>query len=388
MEKILILQQILLAFAAAKLLGRLAARVGIPAVVGELAAGIILGPHLLDLVHESEFLESLAELGVIILLFMAGMESRLKDIVEVGRTAVVVAILGFVFPFTLGYGASAMFGYPLAESLFVATASVATSVGITIKVLRDMGYVRRRSAHIIIAAAILDDIFGLIVLAVVKGVSLGTVNTAEVGLLAVQAIGFVVFVALLGPQIVRRRAPHMAKRRIEFIFELALIFCLGLSLLAEFIGLAAIVGAFLAGLVLSELHEFHPLEEKFLPLSWFFVPFFFVLMGTFVDLRSFIEPSVMLEVAVFTVVAIIAKAGGAWIGAYRETRATANEVAVGMVPRGEVGIVVAGIGLSAGAISTDVYISVIGMVILTTVVAPFLIKVAFRPQPSPTGSPA
>lgn len=335
------------------------------------------GPYLLKLIKHSEFLESLSELGLILLLFVAGLETHMRDLSRVLNSAVRVGVLGLAFPFALGYAAGAAFGYPLAASLFIATASVATSVGITIRVLKDLGFQHRKSAKIILAAAVLDDILGLIILVIVMNVALGKVNFWELAVLSIEAVLFVAVIAYFGPRLVKKRQTFLSKLSCDFLFEISIALMLALSLLAEFIGLAAIVGAFLAGLVLSELREFTKIEDRFSSVSWFFVPFFFVLMGTYVDFSLFARPGLFFEVLVFSVVAILSKYIGAYIGALKEGKAIRSEVGIGMVPRGEVGIVVAGIALSAEAIGKDVYTSVIGMVILTTFVAPFLIKLVY-----------
>jgi Kef-type K+ transport system membrane component KefB len=372
-----ILFQIFVAFTAARILGRLFARFGQPAVVGELLAGALLGPFLLGVLHESEILEALGELGVIMLLFMAGLDTHVEELTETKTSAVLVALLGAALPFGFGLAAGSAFGFPLAESLFVGTALMATSVGITVRVLRDLGFHRRRSVRIILAAAVLDDVLGLLVLSLVTAYALGRANVVEFGLLLVEAIVFVAVIGFLGPRIVARIGEWLAGYPAALIFEVGIIAMLALSLLAEWIGLAAIVGAFLAGLAVSELKQHTEVEERFAPLSWFFMPFFFVLMGTYLDLGSFSRGIVLVEVVAFSIIAVLTKYIGSLIGARREGRRVAQEVGVGMIPRGEVGIVVAGIALDSGALGGGVYAAVIGMVLVTTVGAPYLIKVVF-----------
>ena len=386
-----ILLEIFLAFAGARLLGRLLQAVKQPAVIGELLAGAILGPALLDLVHHTEFLEALGELGVMLLLFTAGLDTHLEQLAQSRATAAKVAGLGAVLPFIGGVAGGLAFRYATGESLFVATALMATSVGITVRILRDLGYHRRRSVTIILGAAVLDDVLGLIALGVVTAVALGEANTLELVLLALEAIVFVGGIGLAGPALVGRFGERLGSFSSTAIFEIGIILMLALSLLANFIGLAAIVGAFLAGLVIAELKQHTEVEAKFTPLAWFFVPFFFVLMGTYIDLASFAKPAVLLAIVVFTAIAVVTKYLGAIWGARREGRRIAREVGVGMIPRGEVGIVVAGIALAAGAVTEDVYAAVLGMVLATTVISPYLIKSAFgnrrRGGEVPGGSP-
>ncbi len=372
-----ILLEIFLAFAGARLLGRVFQSVKQPAVIGELLAGAILGPALLDLVHHTEFLEALGELGVILLLFTAGLDTHVEELSQSRATAAKVAVLGAVLPFIGGLAGGLAFNYAVSESLFVATALMATSVGITVRVLRDLGYHRRRSVTIVLGAAVLDDVLGLIVLGIVTAVALGDANTLELVLLAAEAVVFVGGIGLVGPVLVGRFGERLARLSPNVIFEVGIILMLALSLLANYIGLAAIVGAFLAGLAIAELKQHTQVEEKFTPLAWFFVPFFFVQMGTYIDFASYAKPMVLLAIVAFTAIAVVTKYFGSIWGARREGRRIAREVGVGMIPRGEVGIVVAGVALAAGVVSEDVYAAVLGMVLATTVISPYLIRAVF-----------
>jgi Kef-type K+ transport system membrane component KefB len=375
--------QLLIAYGAARLLGRLAGALKLPTVVGELLAGALLGPHLFDVLHESEFLEVFAELGVIFLLFEAGLEARIRDLLAVRGSAIRAGLIGVALPFVGGLLAALAFGEATSNALFVATAFVATSVGITIAVLRELGFQARRSARIILAAAVLDDILGLIVLVVVKGVALGESDAAEIALLALEALAFVGIIAAAGPPLVTRLSRFVGRLSQGVVFDVSIVLMLGLSLLAEYVGLAAIVGAFLAGLLLGELEDYDPVQRRIEPLTAFFVPFFFVLMGTYLDFGVFANPFVDLEIAVFSVVAIATKFAGGWLGALKERGQIPLEVGAGMVPRGEVGIVVAGIAYAAGAVTEDVYAAVISVVLATTFVAPFLIRRTFTSAPRP-----
>jgi Kef-type K+ transport system membrane component KefB len=377
-----ILFQLLIAYASARVLGRLAVALRLPAVVGELLAGALLGPHLLDLVHRSEFFEAFAELGVIFLLFEAGLEARVRDLLAVRGPALRVGLIGVALPFVGGLLAALAFGEATSNALFVATAFVATSVGITIAVLRELGVQSRRSARIILAAAVLDDILGLIVLVVVKGVALGESNPTEIVLIALEAVAFVAVIVVAGPPLAARLS-HLVKRLSPgVIFDASIVLVLGLSLLAEYVGLAAIVGAFLAGLLLGELEDYDPVQRRIESLTAFFVPFFFVLMGTYVDFAVFADPFIDAEIVVFTAVAVATKYAGGWMGALREGDVIRREVGAGMLPRGEVGIVVAGLAYSVGAVNEDVYVAVISMVLATTFLAPFIIRRAFSTAPS------
>lgn len=372
-----ILLQIFIAFAAARLMGRVFARLGQPAVIGELLVGALLGPFMLDVVKHTEFLDVLAELGVILLLFMAGLDTHMAELTRTKASAGLVAVLGAVLPFAGGLALGPAFGFDAEETLFVATALLATSVGITIRVLRDLGYERRKSVSIILGAAVLDDVLGLLVLSIVTAYALDGGNWLEFTLLIVEAVAYIVGIGLLGPRLIARLTGLASRLSATVVFEVAVVFMLGLSLLAEYIGLAAIVGAFLAGLVLAELKQHTPVEEKVEPLAWFFQPFFFVLIGSYLDLRALADPTVLLEIFAFTAVAMVTKYAGARVGARLETRRVAREVGVGMIPRGEVGIVVAGMALESGALEDEVYAAIIGMVLITTITSPYLIKMVY-----------
>jgi len=224
-----ILLEIFLAFAGARLLGRLFRAVKQPAVIGELLAGAILGPAMLGLVHHSEFLEALGELGVMLLLFTAGLDTHLEQLAQSRKTAVRVALLGAVLPFIGGVAVGLAFRYATGESLFVATALMATSVGITVRVLRDLGFHRRRSVTIILGAAVLDDVLGLIALGVVTAIALGEANTLELVLLAAEAVVFVGAIGFYGPRLVARFAERVAALSPNAIFEFGIIMMLALS---------------------------------------------------------------------------------------------------------------------------------------------------------------
>lgn len=381
-----ILLEIFLAFTGARLLGRLFQAVKQPSVIGELLAGALLGPFVLDLVHHTEFLEALGELGVMMLLFTAGLDTHLDELAKSRVPAAKVAILGAALPFVGGLAGGLAFKYATGESLFVGVALMATSVGITVRVLRDLGYQRRRSVTIILGAAVLDDVLGLLALGIVTAIALGEANTLELALLAIEAVVFVGGIGIAGPRLVGRFGERLSRLSSNTIFEFGIVLMLALSLLANYIGLAAIVGAFLAGLTVAELKQHTEVEAKFTPLAWFFVPFFFVYMGTFIDFASYAKPEVLLAIVVFSTIAVATKYLGSIWGARSEGKRIAREIGVGMIPRGEVGIVVAGIALAAGAVTEDVYAAVLGMVLLTTIVSPYLIKAVFARRKHASGS--
>ena len=404
-EEILLL--IFLAFLLAKVGGEIMERLGFPSVIGEVVAGIILGPSLFGLItSDIEFFEVLAQLGATFLLFSVGMETKLSDLRKVGGTAAAVAVLGVVVPFILGYYISDLLFTSSVEAMFVAAALVATSVGITARVLEDLGMLKSTEAKIILGAAVVDDILGMIVITLVSGFSGEDIRILDVVIVVAEALCFVAIVALLGTRIVKYAsgkrevrgertangdwAIHYSTRAFrrdswfdklvqkQAPFVIVLIVLFGLSAMASFVGLAAIIGAFFAGLIFSDTKETYELEHKFEPLTIFLVPFFFVAIGAAVDLRQF--PEVAAFTIVITVVAILGKLIGCSLGAIRRGERSALIIGAGMIPRGEVGIVVAMIGLSAGTISTGTYSVIVLVSLITTIYAPFLIRTVIKAE--------
>ena len=371
-----ILFDLLLMFAAAKVLGELFERVKQPAVIGEIMAGIVLGPYIFGLINPLQVetfhvYEVFAEVGVIILLFSIGLHIKVDDILKVGKTSSVVAILGVILPFFFGYLYTLTSDHTTVEALFIGAAMVATSVGITARVFADLGILNSRVAKVMLAAAVVDDILALLVLAVVTGLGQGTISYVKITLLTLEAAGFIIFLTIIGKGLIPRLGPFLGFFKSKNApFSLALLFCLGLSAVASYIDLAAIVGAFMAGMVLAELNVEFRFSSKFESLYDFLVPFFFVVMGTQVDLSVFTKFNLVGAALILTLFAILGKLIGCGVGALGLGWKEASVVGVGMVPRGEVGMIVASIGLGMGVISTDLYSIVIFMVIATTILTP------------------
>ncbi len=367
-------------FTSAKLLGELFIRLRMPALIGEIMAGVLLGNYVLGIIStENHVLMSIAELGVIFLLFHVGLEIRVKDLFAVGRTAVFVGLLGVLFPLVMGFLTVFWMGFPFVESLFIATAILATSVGISVKVLQDMGLIKHKVACIVLGAAVLDDILALIALAIVKGLARQQFNALEFSLLIVESIAFVGFLTWWGPRVAKRTRKWVEKLNIpEGPFVLSVILCLGLAELADVIGLAAIIGSFMAGIVIDEMAGVYDLENKVKYVNEFLLPFFFVMMGAHLDPRTFLDPRLVLLVLVISAVAAVSKMLGAGLACWKEDWRTRIQTGVCMIPRGEVGIIVALIGLSLHSITQEVYTVVLGMSLLTTIITPPLIVMSFR----------
>ena len=349
-------------------------RLGQPTVVGEILGGVIAGPAVLGVYDINAETELFAEIGVVLLLFQVGLETRLRDLVRVGGTALTVGVLGVIAPFAAGFLAAELAGGDLSLAIFLAAALTATSVGITSNVLRDIGGLSTRSGRIILGAAVIDDVLAIMILSVASGVAAGSFAIGNVAVLLLVAVLFVAVVVVGGTRILRRRRSLLTDPRFADTPLLpGMIVMLGLAALASFIGLAAIIGAFLAGMVVGESSERHALEAEVAPVAAFFTPFFFGFIGAQVDLAGLATPDALLLLAGITAMAVGSKFAGAFLGALREGRARAVLIGWGMVPRGEVGIVVAGLGLSAGAIDTEIYSVVVGMAIITTLIVPPLL---------------
>ena len=370
---------LLVVFGSAKLLAEIFERAGQPGIVGEILAGILIGPHVLGWMAPNQILAMLSDLGVMFLLFRVGLDIKSSDLMRVGGTAAVVAVTGVVVPFILGWGILLAWGAPRLEAIFAGAAMVATSVGITAEVLSKRGLLNELASRIILAAAVIDDVLGLLVLSLVSSMARGKINVPALTLTAVIAFGFMLIVARWGSRTMYRVVPRVQKRLSvsEAEFTLALVLLFGLSLLAVYAGVAAIVGAFLAGMALSET-----VEQRVIDLtsgvSELLVPFFLAGIGLRMDLHAFSSGRTILLAAVILIAAIVSKFVACGLGAIRLGRREAVRVGVGMVPRGEVGMVVAQIGLSMGVIAQGVYGTIVFMSVATTLVAPPMLKWAYR----------
>ena len=402
-----VLLSIALMLLVAKLGGELFAKAGQPAVLGELVGGILLGSLSLfgfewvERLRADAIVAALAEIGVIILLFEVGLESNLGEMKAVGWSSLLVATLGVVVPFFLGWGVAAYFlpNEPTLGHVFIGATLCATSVGITARVLRDIGKLQTREASIILGAAVVDDVMGLLILAVVAGAIRaagegGALALMDVALIALKSIAFLVGAILVGQYVVPhlfRGAARMRGRGVLVSFAVA--FCFLLAWAAGVVGLAPIVGAFAAGLVLDEIHfeRFvargeQQVSELLAPVSALLVPVFFVLMGLKVDLRAFARVEILGFAAVLTFVAILGKQ----VCSLGVLDRGVNRLAVGlgMIPRGEVGLIFAGIGATlwlpgangarVAVVDAATFGAVVIMVLVTTLVTPPALKWAMK----------
>ncbi len=389
--------ELLIVFGVAKVVAEVFERLGQPGMVGEIVAGILIGPTLLGWVHPGPVLDALAQIGVMFLLFHVGLEVTASDLLQVKWTALLVAALGVAVPFGVGCLIMKGFGGSWIEAFFVGASLVATSVAVTAHVLKTKGYLQQRASRVILAAAVIDDVLGLLVLSLVSSLAERRVNVAGLIGTFVLAAGFTVILARYGTHAAGKIVPHV-KRKLkaeEAQFNVALVLLFSLSVLAVWLGVAAIVGAFLAGMVLSKttkerVPSLTP-KDRVLSLSpedrvpYFvqgvtelLVPFFLVSIGLHVDLAVFRSGATVLLAIAITGAAILSKFAGCGLGALSCGRTDVLRVGVGMIPRGEVGMVVAQIGLTLGVINGSIYAVVITMTVITTLLAPPLLKYAYR----------
>lgn len=385
-------------FVAARLLGRALEAAGLPAVIGEIGAGLLLGPSALAIVNPANMdyglaLESLAEIGIVVLLFSIGLETPVGDLKRVGRAAMETATLGVVVPLAAGTALLLALDYDWHAAIFVGTAMVATSVGITARVLSDLEMSQTKTAKVILGAAVIDDVLGMIVLAVVGAVAVGSdARIADIAIVVAEAVAFVVATLALGPRLVGRIAGereilegkkvHDRRRDLlrpvqtqEAALALAIAACLGLAAASSLFRLAPIIGAFIAGVAFADVEKRYKLHEHLEPIRTLLVPFFFVLMGAKVSLGAFgRDPSLLLLAAGLTALAAATKYYPCRVGARSLGPGSARAVGFGMIPRGEVGLIVAAIALNLGIITGALFSVVVFMALGTSLVAPPLLR--------------
>lgn len=372
-----ILLTLFVIFVAAQIGAEIAQRVKLPGVVGEIAAGCIIGPSVLGLIHGSGALDTLAEIGVVLLLFSVGLETRIEDMKRVGKSAALVGVLGVVVPFVMGTLWAHGSGFDWAKSLFVAAAFVATSAGITARVLQELGALGREESRVILGAAIIDDILAMLLLGIVTAMQSGeSLRLGQLAIVLLEALGFVAVIALIGTRVMRRSS-NLLEMPINPLSPLTIVLalCLGLAYLSTLFGLAAIIGAFLAGMIASETRQRESLEHQTQPLLALMTPFFFVLTGSKVELAQLGDASTLITLAIITAIALVSKLIGGYLGALGLGSRGALIVGVGMIPRGEVGVVIASLGLAAGVFNAHTYALIVAMSLLTAMITPPLLAI-------------
>jgi Kef-type K+ transport system membrane component KefB len=369
-----LLASLVVIFISTKVLGAVAQRLGQPAVLGEILAGVLLGGSVLGLVNPADpILAALAEIGVIVLLFETGLHTELQSLVSVGAVATTVGLAGVAIPFALGYGSALAFGLGHIPALVSGAALCATSVGISARVLSDLGRLESPEGRVVLGAAVLDDIVGLVILTVVADVVRGTrVDVLHVSRVSIIAILFFVAAILIG---VRVAPPAFGLiDRVKSggaLGVLGLAFAFALALVANLVGSALIIGAFAAGLVLFVIPQKQEIAKSTTTLGHFFVPIFFATVGAAVDLRALANPRSLGIGLVLILCGVAGKIMAAYVP--RWFRGRKLLVGVAMVPRGEVGLIFAQMGLSTGAIDAGLFGAIMLMVLTTTLVTPPLL---------------
>ena len=377
----LILGNLLIIIIVARLAAELAELIKIPAVLGEIIAGIIIGPSALGLIDPIKHLDVanmvllLGEIGVILLLFQVGLEMDLGEMAKVGKPALLVALIGVLVPFAAGFGVACAFGESGKISLFIGAALTATSVGITARVLGDLRALALRESRIVLGAAVADDVLGLIILTVVvKVVTEGSISASVVFETIGLALGFLVITGLLAIYVIPKaftRIDRVAKSSTTIV-AVSFALMLAFSLLANQAKLAFIIGAFMAGLAVGRSQQHERIAEGLNPLGHIFIPVFFASIGINADLDAMFQPSVLALATVLTVVAIFGKL----IAGFGIGRSPGDKllIGIGMIPRGEVGLIFASIGLSKGILDDELYGALLLMVLVTTLITPPLLR--------------
>ena len=379
---------------AAKILAELFHRIKMPVVLGELLAGIIVGPFALGgipifngepLVVLDETVRHIGEISAIVILFIAGLEITPREFLKGGAASFTVGSLGVIVPFFIGYYVFTIIGLEAIQSLLIATALTATSIAISIQVLTELGKMKSKEARLILGAAIVDDILAIAALSVVTTmVQTGntTPNVIDITFLILKILGLFA-VVLIGAIIVVPRILHVerlwrSEGSVEGITTAAFF---GTAGIAAFVGLSPIVGAFSIGMAVASTRVIKQIEEYVSKLGIIFAPLFFAIIGAQVDLRG-VNLNVLYVAGIMVAVAIVTKLIGCGLPAiiFLKEKSKAMNVGIGMISRGEVGLIVAGVGVSAGALSTDIYTSVIIMVAVTTIITPIWLKMAYKKE--------
>jgi len=373
-----LLLTIILFLIAAKIGEEIAERVKMPPVMGELLFGIVIGPSILGVVAPSEFTDMLGSIGIIVLLFLAGMDTDISDLKKSGKPAFFSALGGVFVPMIFGFTVAYFLGFPKTESIFIGAILTATSVGITVRALVDMKKLDTSIGMTILGAAVIDDIMGIIILTVLGSLAsfsifgfFGVIGKILLFFALALYLGFKLM-PLIMRKVQRFRAP-------EALLSFSLIFMLGISLIAKSIGLAAIIGAFFGGVILHRVSQKEIISEKVYSLGYsVFIPIFFVNIGVETNIEAI--PEVGLLALAIILVAVISKIVGAGIGAklggfkYKDSL----KVGIGMIPRMEVALIIARTGLKLGIIGESVFSITIVLVMVTTLITPLLLKLAFR----------
>lgn len=380
-----------------KFLGLLTRKFHMPQVVGALLAGLVFGPAVLNVLKETAFIEATAEIGVIVLMFCAGMETDIKELKKSGKASFVIAIIGVIVPLIGGYAVAYFFNRPdlissdatgsvFLQNIFIGVILTATSVSITVETLKELGKLKTHSGNAILGAAIIDDILGIIALTVITSMADSSVN---IGIVLLKTAGFFAFAAVTGYVFYKayRRWNETSEKPLHRYTIVAFVFCLLMSYIAEhYFGVADITGAFIAGLIISCTQRTQYLASKFDTLSYLYLsPIFFASIGLKVELPNMTADIILFAVAL-TVIAVLTKVAGCGLGAkicgYKNYQCW--RIGVGMISRGEVALIVASKGEQLGLIGKNFLGPVVIVVVVTTIITPILLKAVFKKdKPAP-----
>jgi Na+:H+ antiporter len=380
----------------AKVLGEIFSWRKIPSVLGELLAGILLGPYALGsliaingspLIQTNEIVRAFGEIGGILILFVAGLEMTFQDFRKVGKSGFIIGTLGVIIPFIMGYGLSIALGLGTITGLVVGAALVATSISITALVLQELNQSRKIESRMMISAAVVDDVLGLAILGVIVSFISTSISITPLSVIVVIStslalwLAMTIFAVIVLPKIIN----FTSKGKDETLEAAATASCFGASALAAVLGLSPIVGAFAAGMAVASSNVTEKIRDYAKKISVIFSPVFFGLAGAQFDIRSFITSDWFFYVffIVLVIVAILSKMIGCGIPAafFLKNRSKGAKVGYGMISRGEVGLIVAGVAISAEAITQSTYAAILGMIMITTVLAPLLLRRAYDKDP-------
>ncbi len=380
---------------AAKLMAELFLRLKLPIVLGELLAGMIVGPFALGsffvidgqhLLHINSEIRVLGEIGAIVILFMAGLEMTPKEFIRGGKASFTIGTLGVVIPFFAGLVVFQMFGFDALQSMLIATALTATSIAISIQVLTEFGKIKTPEARLIIGAAVVDDILAIAILSVVSSIAgseagIEGIEITDVVFTILEVLGFFAIMLIVAVLVIPRViTPKLwrAKGSVEGIATAAFF---GAAALAGSIGLSPIVGAFAVGMALSTAQVFEKIESYVSKIGLIFAPLFFAIIGAQVDLRS-VNLEILMLSGVIIVIAIVTKLFGCGLPAmlFLKNKQQGMRVGIGMISRGEVGLIVAGVGVTAEILTSEVYSTIVIMVAVTTIITPIWLKLEYRKE--------
>lgn len=379
------LRDIALILLSTKLFGIIAKKINLPQVVGALIAGVVLGPTVLGWLHETNFIDELSALGVIVLMFAAGLETDIGELKKSGTASTSAAVLGIIIPLIGGYACATLLGESVGPNInlknfFIGIVLTATSVSITVETLKEMGKLSTRAGNTILGAALIDDILGIIALTIVTSIADSTVN---ITIVLLKILAFFIFAGIVGficRKLFLKWIEKYGKDMKRFVI-MSFVLCLGLAYIAEtFFGVTDITGAFIAGMIVSNTDRTHFIITKFETLSYILLsPIFFASIGIKLDIQN-LSMKIIIFTITLTIIAIITKMIGGALGVkfFKYTNREALQVGSGLVSRGEVALIVANKGIAVGLLTEEMLVPIVIMVIVTTIAAPILLKTAFK----------